>query len=328
MPATPILAEKLRRGAAARWPLPETDQLISCFARGTEDRIRPLVRCPVTVAPCAARVVKLAEVVSGINAPAIIGIVGIGDSDAPALLCADTALACQMIDLSLGGAPTDTSETSARSFSGIDMLVCRLYLEATLEAFIEAAGVGPPLPRSFVLLKLLQNLAESRLGSEHSDVLVIDLAITLGAADRGGHLRLNLPLSALDIIRAANAAPPRHPARDRSGDLWKRPMSRAASSAPVRIDAVLHRATLTLAALRELRVGQVLEIPRQAPDAVALTMAQPGGRGTLLATGRLGAFEHSKVIKLATTPDPHLRTHINLALGSATRDVDKSSSGL
>ena len=94
-------------------------------------------------------------------------------------------------------------------------------------------------------------------------------------------------------------------------------MRRAAASAPVPVDAVLHRQTLSLAALQGLQVGQVIEIPRQAVEEIRLAIPQPGGRTALLAQGRLGVYLDNKVIKLTTPPDRRVVTHIERALRPA-----------
>ena len=126
-----------------------------------------------------------------------------------------------------------------------------------------------------------------------------------------------LPLSALDVIRASVQAKNAAAQRDRPNDLWKTLMRRAAASAPVRVDAVLHRQQLSLAALQSLQVGQILELPRQAVDEIQLTIPQPGGRTAMLAEGRLGAYQDNKVVKLATPPDRRVVTHIDRALRAA-----------
>ena len=109
--------------------------------------------------------------------------------------------------------------------------------------------------------------------------------LTLGEAGRSGRFLLILPLSALDVIRASIQARNLQAAKDRPNDLWKTLMRRAAANAPVPVDAVLHRQTLSLAALQSLHVGQVLEIPRQAVEEIQLAIPQPGGRTALLAAG-------------------------------------------
>ena len=43
MPSTSVLGKKLRRSGVARSPLPDSDLIGETFARGIEDRLRPLV---------------------------------------------------------------------------------------------------------------------------------------------------------------------------------------------------------------------------------------------------------------------------------------------
>ena len=119
------------------------------------------------------------------------------------------------------------------------------------------------------------------------------------------------------MIRASVQVREVQEARDRPNDLWKTLMRRAAASAPVCLDAVLHRQSLSLAALQNLRAGQVLEIPRQAVEEIRLTIAQPGGRTATLAQGRLGAYQDNKVVKLLSAPDQRMVLHIDRALRAA-----------
>jgi len=140
------------------------------------------------------------------------------------------------------------------------------------------------------------------------------MALALGEAGRSGRFTLILPLSALDVIRASVQAKNVEAARDRPNDLWKTLMRRAAANAPVRVDAVLHRQSLSLAALQGLEVGQTIEIPRRSVEEIELAIAQPGGRTAVLAIGRLGAYQDRKVVKLATPPDRRVAAHVEGAL--------------
>lgn len=104
-------------------------------------------------------------------------------------------------------------------------------------------------------------------------------------------------------------------------------MRRAAATAPVPVDAVLHCQGLSLAALQGLRVGQVIEIPRQAAQAIELTIPQPGGRTALVASGQLGAFQGRKVVKLQTPIDPRLLRHVGGALRPADPPAEPPAPG-
>jgi flagellar motor switch protein FliM len=316
---TNVLSRKLRHGGVARSPLADTDILGETFARGVEDRMRVLVKTVVGSTVSAPRVSKLSDATAEINGPSMLALVEVEDGDTPGLIAVESDLAYHMIDLTLGGDPVQAPEPEARPFTAIDVALCRLHLDAILAAFGHAIGanLGQPLTKGLAIRDVRQNLSQLRLAPDYIDVLGIGMDITLGEAGRKGSFRLILPLSSLDVIRASIQARNVQAARDRPNDLWKTLMRRAAAAAPVPVDAVLHRQTLTLSALHNLQVGQVLEIPRQAVEEIQLAIPQPGGRTALLAQGRLGAYQDNKVIKLATAPDRRVIAHIDRALRAA-----------
>jgi flagellar motor switch protein FliM len=318
-PAANVLSRKLRHGGVARSPLADTDLLGETFARGVEDRMRVMVKTLIGTAVDAARVAKLSDATAKITGPSMLGLVDVEDADTPGLIAIESDLAYHLVDLTLGGDPVQAPQPEARPFTAIDMALCRLHLDAILAAFAHAIGanLGRPLTKGLTIRDLRQNLSQLRLAPDYIDVMVLGMELTLGEAGRRGRFMLILPLSALDVIRASIQARNVQAARDRPNDLWKTLMRRAAANAPVPIDAVLHRQTLSLAALQGLQVGQVLEIPRQAVEEIQLAIAQPGGRTAVLATGRLGAYQDNKVIKLATPPDRRVVMHIDRALKSA-----------
>ncbi len=315
-PSANVLIQKLRHGGVARSPLADTDLLGETFARGVEDRMRHLVKTVIGTTVGGAQVTKLADAIRAVTGPSMLGLVDVEDADTPGLIALESDLAYHLIDLTLGGDPMQAPEPVTRPFTAIDMALCRLHLDAILSAFAHAIGanLGRPLTKGLTIRDLRQNLSQLRLAPDYIDVLILGMDLTLGEAGRRGRFMLILPLSALDVIRASVQARNVQAARDRPNDLWKTLMRRAAASAPVRVDAVLHRQSLSLAALQGLQVGQLLEIPRQAIEEIQLAIPQPGGRTAILATGRLGAYQDMKVIKLATPPDRRVVTHIDRAL--------------
>lgn len=125
---------------------------------------------------------------------------------------------------------------------------------------------------------------------------------------------LLMPLATLDVIQTSVQEVDADEARNRPDDLWRIQMRRAAAAAPIMMNAVLHRQQLTLAALEALRPGDVLDIPANAPGEIQLTIRQPGGKTATIATGRLGEYRGSKVVKLETPIDPRLCQHVRNAL--------------
>lgn len=329
-PSVSVLTQKLRHGGVARSPLADTDLLGETFARGVEDRLRLLVKTVIGTSVGAARVAKLGDATSSVKGPAMLGLVDVEDADTQGLVTLESDLAYHLIDLTLGGDPASSPEPVSRPFTPIDMALCRLHLDAILAAFAHAIGanLGRPLTKGLSIRDLRQNLSQLRLAPDYIDVLVLGMDLTLGESGRRGRFALILPLSALDVIRASVQARDAQAARDRPNDLWKTLMRRAAASAPVRLDAVLHRQTLSLAALQELQVGQTLEIPRQAVEEIRLTISQPGARTAVIAHGRLGAYQDHKVVKLQSPPDRRMVQHVERALRAAPTEALVADPGI
>lgn len=319
MAAADVLSKKLSRSGVARSPLPDTDLIGETYARGLEDRLRPLVKTMLAAEIAAPRVMRLAEAIRPIIAPALIGLVEIEDADNPALIAFDNDLSQHLIDLTLGGDPSSAPATGDRSLTAIDLSLGRLYLDAALQAFGAALGttLGQPMTKALRLRDLRQSIGQLRLGPDYIDVLVFRLTLVMAEAGRRGAADLVLPLSALDVVRASFDAQASAAARDRPNDLWKTLMRRAAATAPVPVDAVLHRQIMSLASLQALAVGQVIEIPGESAESIGLAIAQPGRRTAIVATGALGAYRGRKVIKLAAAPDPRLIGHVRRALRPA-----------
>ena len=322
-----VLSKKLRQSGVARSPLAETELIVDSFARGAEDRLRLLLKTIVRASIEKVGVTRLAEATGEIDGPALLGVVDIEDADTPALLACDADLSDSLIDLMLGGDPGEAPQPQARTLTAIDLALGRLHLDAILQAFAHGVGVGlgEPLNKRLEIRDLRQSLAQLRLAPDYIDVLQFDISLSLGESGRSGSLKFILPLSALDVIRASITARTQRTARERPNDLWKTLMRRAAAAAPVHLDGVLHRTNLSLAAIEALHPGDVLEIPRQAVEEIRLTMPQPGGRNAILAVGELGAYQNSKVIRLASEPDPRVAGHIVRALESSAVTEAQSS---
>jgi flagellar motor switch protein FliM len=324
MPAADtVLTRKLRHGGVARSPLPDTGLIGAAFARHAEDRLRGLIKCTLGADLGRCRVTRLGVATGEIASPAMLGLLAVEDADTPALLALDGVLSWHLIDLSLGGDAGAPASPVSRPFTAIDMAVCRLHLEALVEAFGEAVAtsLGRPLPRAVTIRDQRHTLSQLRLAPDYIDVLELRLDMTIGEAGRTGRITLVLPLSTLDVIRAAVDQDGAAHARERPNDLWRAAMRRAAATAPVTLDAVLHRDRMTLAALERLAPGDLIEIPGNAPQEVQITLGQPGGRAAVLALAQLGAYQGRKVLKLRVAPDPRVAAHVTRALRPLSTEV-------
>lgn len=307
-----LLKRKLQQGGVARSPLPETDFIGETFARQLEEGFRPLVKTMVSAMVLECKIIKLADALQDISVPTMLGLLEVEDTKALGLLAVDTDLTYHLIDLMLGGDHASAPIPITRSFTSIDMALCRLPLEALANAFMASVATcfGRPVTKQLDVIGQRQDITQVRIAPDYVDVLVYNLALDIGEAARAGNLQLILPLATLDAVRAAVQDEVVDEQASKAHDLWRVQMRRAAVTAPVIIDAVLHRQKLTIAALEALKPGDVLEIPGNAPDEIKLMVSQPGEKTAQIAAGRLGIFQGMKVIKLDDTVDRRIHEQL------------------
>lgn len=308
-----LLARKLRHDGVARSPLPDTDFVGETFARQAERALRALVKTGVSAIVLECKVVKVAEAVRDIAVPTMLGLIEIENGKVQGLLNLDTDFAYHLIDLMLGGDASIAPVPITRTFTEIDMALCRLAHEGLLGAFTEAlaACFGRPPARALQLAGQRQDIAQLRFAPEHVDVLVYDIALDIGGAARAGNMRLVLPLAMLDVI-CAILRDEGGVRREEPSDLWGVTMRHAALGARVAIDAVAQRRRMAVSDVMRLGIGDLLELPPNALTDIQLMMAQPGGRRAAVASGRLGTYQGEKVVKLDVAIDPRVRESLRM----------------
>ena len=311
-----VLARKLKRQGIARSPLPDSEFVGQAFARQVEKALRPLVKAPVGAMVLDGRTVKVSEALQGVPVPAMLCLVGLDGAKGQGLLMLDGDLAYHLVDLMLGGDATLAPAPIARTFTAIDMALCQLAQAAVLGAMAEAlaASFGRPLEAPFQIAGQMQDASQVRFAAPHVDVLVYSVALDIGSAARSGILNLMLPLGMLDVVCAAMQARADELPREEATDLWRVQMRRAATLAPVVLDAVLHVQRMSVDAALALRVGDLIEVPPGAVGEIRLLLDQRSGRRAQLATGRLGAYRGAKVVKLDAPLDPRVGEHVRRAL--------------
>ena len=201
--------------------------------------------------------------------------------------------------------------TDSRSFSAIDSQLCRDVFDAVLGSFSRAVeeSLGVPLDTAFRLAALKQDISTVRIAPASADVMLITASLDIGEAARSGEFDLVVPLSILDVLRAAiieaeaqeQAAP---------NDLWVAQMRRCAAEAEVPLHGILHRLSLPLSAIERLEEGQIVPIPRNALAQVEMVQSLGTPFEAALARGRLGMFEGDKVVKLLDEPPAALQDNI------------------
>lgn len=311
-----VLARKLKQQGIAPSPLPDSEFVGQAFGRQVEKALRPLVKAPVSAVVLEGRTVKVSEALVNVPVPAMLCLVAMEGTKSQGLLMLDGDLAYHMVDLMLGGDAASAPPPIARTFTAIDMALCELCQTAVLGAIGEAlaASFGRPIDAPFQIAGQMQDISQVRFAAPNMDVLVYNVALDIGPAARSGILNLMLPLGMLDVICASMQVRADDAGIEETADLWRVNMRRAATHAPVVLDAVLHTQRMSVDAALALRVGDVIELPAGAVAEVRLLIDQRGGRRAQLAAGKLGAYRGAKVVKLDVAVDPRVGEHVRRAL--------------
>jgi flagellar motor switch protein FliM len=122
---------------------------------------------------------------------------------------------------------------------------------------------------------------------------MVRLSLDIGLPERQAGLLLALPLRSPTVSVAAT--PVTDPA-------WSAALRRVVLDSPCRLDAILHRLTMTLGAVEAFTVGQVLPLPGVTVASVRLE--SPGG--ALVGPGKLGQMGGMRAVRLVTPRPPQL----------------------
>ena len=306
-----VLQRMLSGRRVGRSPLPDLDLIGENFGRQMEDALRPILKTTVGALILDCQVTKLADVLDRIPVPSMLGVIEAEGADRMALVNLGSDLVYHVVDMRMGGDATVAPATTTRSFSAIDTQLCRDVLDAVLASFSRAVeeSLGVPLDTVFRVAGQKQDISTVRIAPASADVMLITASLDIGEAARSGEFDLIVPLSILDVLRAAILeAETLEPAAP--NDLWVSQMRRCAAEAEVPLHGILHRLTLPLSAVEQLQEGQVIPIPCNALTQVEMVQSLGTRYQATLAHGRLGMFEGEKVIKLLDEPPAALQDSI------------------
>ena len=312
MSDTGVLERKLSSRRVGRSPLPDLELIGENFGRVLEDNLRPILKTMVGALILDCEITKLTDVLDKIPVPSMLGVVENDNTDRLALVNLGSDLVYHIVDMRMGGDAAQAPQPTTRSFTAIDAQLCMNVFESILQSFTRAVqeSLGVPLDTRFRVAGHKQDINTVRIAPKSADVMLISASLDIGEAARSGDFDLIMPLSMLDVVRAAiiqaDIAETVSP-----NDLWMLQMRRCAAEAEVPLFAVLHRERMPLAEVKTLEVGQVLQVPRGALSQVELVQAIGTEFQSTLAAGRLGMYEGGKVLKLTEPPDPEVQSALD-----------------
>lgn len=180
-------------------------------------------------------------------------------------LCVDRSVVSTVVEAFFGGEGDESSEPDDRPVSAIEMRIVDVLAGQAATALTSAMkGVHPT---RFEFDRTLPKPDLSVLGKGTPPLLVASFA--LDVMGRRQELDLAFPLAAVEAQGAAwggNASA--SPVLDKAG--WTRQLKSEVSRAELRVEASMGMHPLSLKAITELRIGQVLELPQDASSSVLM----------------------------------------------------------
>lgn len=310
--AQSVLEKKLSDQRVGRSPLPDLDLIGENFGRLLEDHLRPMLKTIVGALIMECQVTKLSEVVDAIPVPAMLGVVENESTDRLALINLSSNLVYHLVDMRMGGDANSAPIPTSRSYTSIDAQLCMDVFDGVLLAFAAALeeSIGVPLATSFKISGHKQDINTVRIAPKSADVLLLSVSLDIGEAARSGDFDLIVPLSILDIVRAATMQVDVE-VKEAPNDLWRKQMRNSVADAVVPLQAILHIEKMPLSVVQNLVVGQMITIPRDTLQNVDLYQSLGREHMGRVATGRLGAYEDNKVLKLNDKPPEEVTQNLS-----------------
>lgn len=312
-----IIQKKLGTAKSSRSPIPNIEELGDMFARHVEAALTPVVKSSTSALVMECEVTKLAPVLEGIPAPAMLGVVGVEGAENMALINISSDLVFHIVDLRMGGNENHNPMPTARSFTGIDVVLCVDVFNTLVRSFEEAIAeiLDADVDAKMQLVDFKQNVSMVRIAPENAEVLQITVSLDIGPAARNGDIDVIFPLSVLDVVRAAiEQSPAADAARGSPNDIWKSHMRSAASKALVPVSTLLDRQMMSVTQLEALKPGDLLELPSTAQSKAEVVIFAGTGMETHFAVGHVGAYEGKKVVKITSEPNDAFVNYVTTSL--------------
>ncbi len=228
----------------------------------------------------------------------------VADTDQVIFVALTPGFTASLSESLLGGAFTPPGEDACPT--DLDIALAR----PTIDGFLTPLCAIPPedagLRREGVLHPVEVTDIEATLVSSQHDAAFINLSFDLSFEETvvPGVVTMHLPTDFLDC-RGLLTTIRKRTAVEGENSRWRKEMEANINQSDIELDIVLDRHKATLSELSKLEVGQIIPLANKADHSLDITMATNAGRCSI-GTGRLGAFEKSKAVKISSLQDPVL----------------------
>ena len=281
-----------RDGAPGGRPATPTKALGQAFTRAADSELDLVL----TVKGCTARLASLAELLETLPEGGLLAVLE-GPGDGQGLMALDGYFLSALIEKQMTGA-VSTAAPQPRRPTRTDASLSADLIDAVLRAF-EAPLLGREEARwaaGFGYASFLDDPRPLGLLLEEIEYRVFSVTADLEKGAREGRALLALPAEGRGAIGTAagqpGATPP--PPPEDVGEAWRATLEAHVMNGEVRLEAVLHRFRLPIAAIGTLQVGQEIPIPAAAIGRTRLT----GADGSTAAIGKLGQSGGMRALRL------------------------------
>ncbi|MCL5775801.1 FliM/FliN family flagellar motor switch protein [Limibaculum sp. FT325] len=315
-----VLARKLRGPKMRLSGFPPMDPLCYTFASIAATRTRAELRPGIDVTVYGYEVLRHGDYLRSLRAPSAIYLLSFPTTQGTGLIKAHPRLLGKVLDIYLGGDGSFEESNFARGLTSIDLAIYGRFVDLVARCFDEAlhelcgaSAIGLARRTRFEQLPGMV-----RIAPDASEIFVIKLNYHVGDDKRGAGLDFVVPVSTLEPLKRQLISAQR--GGDSNHGLWAGHMLAQVLEMPLKVSGTIGLGRLSVAEINRFRQGMLLELPPNALDRVELRVMTNEGPVTL-STGKLGARERQKAIRLADPPDPRFMAPLQRAI-SASRAAE------
>jgi len=299
-----VLLRKLRGPKMRLAGFPPMDTLCHTFASIAATRVRADLRPGIDVTVYGFEVARHGDYLRGLFAPSAIYMLSFPDHAGMALTKAHPRLLGKVLDIYLGGDGSFEESDFARSLTAIDLAIYGRFVDLVAGCFDDA--VQEHCGRSAIgvarRVKFEQQPGMVRIAPDQAEIFIIKLNFHMKDDKRGAGLDFVVPVSVLEMLKR-DLIHAQDQASDAIRSAWSDHMLSEVLETRLKIGAVLPLGRFSVGEIGRLEHGDLLELPADGTGRIELRTRTAAGPVTV-ATGRLGALDRHKAIRLGADIDP------------------------
>lgn len=308
-----VLQRKVRGPKMRIAGFPALDALCHTFAGICATRARVDLRPGIDVDVFGFEAVRHGDYLGKLKAPSAIYLLSYPRHKGMGLIKAHPRLLGKVLDIYLGGDGSFEESNFARSLTSIDLAIYGRFVDVVSHAFDEAVRelCGSSELGAGQRYRFEQQPGMVKIAPDRAEVFVIKLNFFIAGDTRGAGLDFVVPVATLEPIKKLLAQTPS--GSEILNAAWARHMLDTVLETQIPLKGVIDLKQFTVAELSRLKQGQLFELPQEAIRRIELRAETRDGPVTI-ATGKLGAIDRNKAVRLAEAPQDEfvapLRRHI------------------